>query len=91
MSLQSQLDSLTAKLRAMVPAERLAVVDQLSDDLAKRCLHGGPCTQSRRSRSNFELPNSDGMLSDACFAVGQLVMHSIADAGALTAMPSSQH
>ena len=46
MSLNDQLDSLTAKLRAMVPAERLAVVDlaaaQLSySGLADRALKIG--------------------------------------------------
>ena len=34
MSLNHQLDSLTAKLRAMVPAERLAVVDLAADELS---------------------------------------------------------
>jgi peroxiredoxin len=61
MSLQSQLESLTAKLRAMVPAERLAVVDlaaaQLSySGLAERALKIGD------HAPNFELPDGDGML-----------------------------
>jgi peroxiredoxin len=61
MSLQSQLESLTDKLRAMVPAERLAVVDlaaaQLSySGLAERALKIGD------HAPNFELPDGDGML-----------------------------
>jgi peroxiredoxin len=61
MSLQSQLDSLTAKLRAMVPAERLAVVDLAAEELihsglANRALKAGDLAPS------FELPDGDGML-----------------------------
>jgi peroxiredoxin len=61
MSLQSQLDSLTAKLRAMVPAERLAVVDLAAEELihsglANRALKVGDLAPS------FELPDGDGML-----------------------------
>jgi len=61
MSLNQQLDSLTAKLRAMVPAERLAVVDRFAEDLAKsgqtdRALKAGDPAPS------FELPDGDGML-----------------------------
>jgi peroxiredoxin len=61
MNLQSQLDSLTAKLRAMVPAERLAVIDraaeQLSDSgLVERALKAGDLAPV------FELPDGDGML-----------------------------
>ena len=33
MGLQQQLDELTAKLQAMVPAERLAVVQQAMDEI----------------------------------------------------------
>jgi peroxiredoxin len=61
MALNNQLDSLTAKLRAMVPAERLAVVDlaaaQLSySGLAERALKIGDYAP------NFELPDGDDML-----------------------------
>jgi peroxiredoxin len=61
MSLQHQLDSLTAKLRAMVPAERLAVVDREAEELvrsglADRALKAGDHAPS------FELPDGDGML-----------------------------
>jgi peroxiredoxin len=60
MSLQLQLDSLTAKLRAMVPAERLATVDQAAEELVRANLaayalkHGDKAPQ-------FELPDGDGM------------------------------
>jgi len=61
MSLNAQLDSLTAKLRAMVPSERLAVVDRFAEELvtsrlADRALKAGDLAPS------FELPDGDGML-----------------------------
>jgi peroxiredoxin len=61
MSLNQQLDSLTAKLRAMVPPERLAVVDRFAEDLvrsglADRALKAGDLAPA------FELPDGDGML-----------------------------
>jgi peroxiredoxin len=61
MSLNAQLDSLTAKLRAMVPAERLFVVDRFAEQLVKsglaeRALKAGDHAPS------FELPDGDGML-----------------------------
>jgi peroxiredoxin len=61
MSLRNQLDALTAKLRAMVHAERLAVVDlaaaQLSySGLAERALKIGDHAPT------FELHDGDGML-----------------------------
>jgi peroxiredoxin len=60
MSLQQQLDELTAKLHAMVPAERLAVVDRTAEDfvrsqLAQRALKVGDRAPA------FELPDGDGM------------------------------
>jgi len=60
MSLQSQLDELTAKLHAMVPADRLAVVDRtaeelVSSQLAQRALKAGD------HAPQFELPDGDGM------------------------------
>jgi peroxiredoxin len=60
MSLQQQLDELTAKLHAMVPAERLAVVDRTAEDfvcsqLAERALKVGDRAPA------FELPDGDGM------------------------------
>jgi peroxiredoxin len=75
MSLNEHLDSLTAKLRAMVPAERLAVIDlgaaQLSySGLADRALKIGDLAPS------FELPDGDGMLwrSDDLLLNGPLVI-----------------
>jgi len=61
MSLQSQLDSLTAKLRAMVPAERLAVVDLAAEEL----IHSGLAGRALKAGDHapgFELPDGDGML-----------------------------
>jgi peroxiredoxin len=60
-SLQIQLDELTAKLRAMVPADRLAVVDRTAEELvhsqmAERALKAGD------QAPDFELPDGDGML-----------------------------
>jgi peroxiredoxin len=59
-SLQSQLDELTAKLHAMVPADRLAVVDRTAEELvnahlAERALKVGD------QATQFELPDGDGM------------------------------
>lgn len=61
MSLQQQLDELTLKLRALVPADRLALVDRaagvLKDSgLAARALQQGD------SAPEFELPDGDGMI-----------------------------
>ena len=61
MFLNDQLDSLTAKLRAMVPAERLAVVDHAAEKLvqsglADRALKAGDHAPV------FELSDGDGML-----------------------------
>lgn len=61
LSLQQQLDELTLKLRALVPADRLALVDRaaglLKDSgLAARALQqGDPAPE-------FELPDGDGMI-----------------------------
>jgi peroxiredoxin len=61
MNLQNQLDELTAKLRAMVPADRLAVVDRTAEELVhsqltERALKVGD------QAPQFELPDGDGML-----------------------------
>ena len=61
MSLQPQLDALTAQLRSLVPAERLATVDRAAEELARsgladRALKAGDTAPS------FELPDGDGML-----------------------------
>jgi peroxiredoxin len=61
MTLQTQLDELTAKLRAMVPVDRLAVVDRTAEELVhsqlvERTLKVGD------QAPQFELPDGDGML-----------------------------
>jgi len=70
MSLKSQLEELTTKLRALVPAERLAVVERAADELkssgtADRALKAGDsfstsfhtkffCRQAVRESSPFK-------------------------------------
>ena len=61
MSLQNQLDSLTAKLRAMVPAERLANVDRAAEELVNAGL-AARALQPGDKAPRFELPDGDGML-----------------------------
>jgi peroxiredoxin len=61
MSLQQQLESLTAKLRSMVPAERLAIIDRAVEELkasglAARALPAGA------EAPTFVLPDGDGMI-----------------------------
>ncbi len=75
MSLNDQLDSLTAKLRAMVPAERLLVVDRFAEQLvqsrlADRALKAGDHAPT------FDLSDGDGMLwrSEDLFRSGPLVL-----------------
>ena len=61
MSLSTQLEELTTKLRAMVPAERLAVVDRS----VKETLHSGIADRALKvgdTAPTFELPDGDGML-----------------------------
>jgi peroxiredoxin len=61
MTLNDQLDSLTAKLRAMVPAERLLLVDRFAEELAKSGL-AGRALKAGDLAPSFELPDGDGML-----------------------------
>jgi len=75
LALKDQLDALTAKLRAMVPAERLAVVDHAAEELvrlgqADRALNAGDHAPA------FELPDGDGMLwrSEDLLRSGPLVI-----------------
>jgi peroxiredoxin len=61
LSLAHQLDALTAKLGAMVPAERLAVVDLAAEEL----IHSGLANRALKAGDHapaFELPDGDGML-----------------------------
>jgi peroxiredoxin len=60
-SLSTQLEELTAKLRAMVPAERLATVDRTIEELIRT----GVAQQAVKvadSAPGFELADGDGML-----------------------------
>jgi peroxiredoxin len=75
MALSQQLDELTAKLRAMVPAERLVMVDRAAEDLvrsgmAEHTLKAGDPAPS------FELPDGDGLLwrSEDLLRSGPLVI-----------------
>ena len=75
MRLKDQLDSLTTKLRALVPAERLLVVDRFAEELVKsglanRALKAGDLAPA------FELPDGDGMLwrSQDLLSSGPLVI-----------------
>ncbi|HWF06184.1 MAG TPA: peroxiredoxin-like family protein [Candidatus Angelobacter sp.] len=61
MSLQQQLDELTAKLHAMVPAERLAVVDRTAEDLVRSQL-AEHALKAGDQAPTFELLDGDGML-----------------------------
>lgn len=61
MPLQRQLDDLTAKLRALVPAERLATIDRVIEEL----VHSGAADRVLKAGDkapSFELPDGDGML-----------------------------
>src|SRR5438270_2164142 len=60
MNLQSQLDSLPAKLRAMVPADRLAVVDRFAEELVQSGL-ANQALKTGDLAPPFELPDGDGM------------------------------
>ena len=61
LSLAQQLDELTAKLRALVPQERLAVVDRAVDEV-RRSGVAGRALQAGDRAPEFELPDGDGML-----------------------------
>jgi peroxiredoxin len=61
MSLAQQLEELTSKLRALVPAERLATIDRAIEDLHA----GNPAARALRTGDqapSFELPDGDGMV-----------------------------
>ena len=75
LDLNAQLDSLTAKLRAMVPAERLAVVDRFAVELVKSGLADSALKAGDHAPA-FELPDGDGMLwrSEDMLRSGPLVI-----------------
>jgi peroxiredoxin len=61
MSLAQQLDDLTAKLRALVPAERLATIDRTIDKLRASRLAARALKAGDRA-PGFELSDGDGMI-----------------------------
>ncbi|HET9840158.1 MAG TPA: peroxiredoxin-like family protein [Candidatus Angelobacter sp.] len=61
MSLAQQLDELTTKLHALVPAERLAVVDRAAEELARSGVAERALKVGDRAPV-FELPDGDGMV-----------------------------
>ena len=75
MSLAQQLEQLTTKLRAMVPAERLAVVDQTIAELVGKGV-AGQALKAGNTITSFGLPDGDGMLwrSDDLLRNGPLVI-----------------
>ena len=75
MSLQEQLEELTNKLRALVPAERLALVDRTAQELKKSVL-AGHALQKDDHAPQFELPDGDGMVwkSEDLLRSGPLVI-----------------
>ncbi|HEY6351378.1 MAG TPA: peroxiredoxin-like family protein [Candidatus Angelobacter sp.] len=75
MSLQKQLEDLTVKLRALVPADRLATVDRTIEELKKSGIAGHALQQGAKY-PEFELPDGDGRLwrSKDLLADGPLVI-----------------
>lgn len=61
MSLQQQLDDLTAKLRALVPAERLTTINRAVEELQASDL-AAPALKPGEKAPAFELSDGDGML-----------------------------
>lgn len=61
MSLAQQLEELTTKLRAMVPAERLAIIDRAVEELKASGLVTHALKAGDQAPS-FELPDGDGMV-----------------------------
>src|SRR5215472_858274 len=75
MPLQQQLDDLTAKLRSLVPAERLAAIDCAAEEL----VHSGLADRALKAGDqapSFELPDGDGMMwrSEELLRSGPLVI-----------------
>jgi peroxiredoxin len=61
MSLHHQLADLTTKLRAMVPAGRLATIDRAAEALVESGIAANALQPGSRAPT-FELPDGDGML-----------------------------
>jgi peroxiredoxin len=60
-TLSTQLEELTTKLRALVPAERLSTIDQ-AIELIKASGVSGRALKAGDRAPEFELPDGDGML-----------------------------
>jgi len=61
MSLAQQLDDLTAKLRSLVPAGQLVIIDRAAEELVRS--HVSDCAQGVGGGAPaFELPDGDGMM-----------------------------
>jgi peroxiredoxin len=75
MSLQKQLEELTAKLGALVPADRLAVVDRAAQELQDSGLAARALKRGDQS-PQFELPDGDGLIwrSEELLCRGPLVI-----------------
>lgn len=61
LALSRQLEELTAKLRSLVPAERLVTIDHAIEQLTKAELSSRALISGHRA-PEFELPDGDGML-----------------------------
>jgi peroxiredoxin len=75
MSLAQQLEELTAKLRSLVPAERLATIDRAVEELKTSGLDAWALKVGDKAPS-FELPDGDGALwrSEGLLRHGPLVV-----------------
>jgi peroxiredoxin len=75
MSLRGQLEELTSKLQALVPAERLATIDRAIEQLQVSGLAAG-ALRAGDPMPDFELPDGDGALwrSQDLLRHGPLVM-----------------
>ena len=75
MTLSAQLEELTTKLRAMVPADRLAVVDKTIAELVGKGV-AGQALKAGNAAPGFELHDGDGMLwrSEDLLRNGRLVI-----------------
>lgn len=75
LSLQEQLEELTTKLRTLVPADRLALVDRAAQELNSSGLAAQALKQGDHAPP-FELPDGDGMIwrSEELLRTGPLLV-----------------
>jgi len=75
MPLAPQLEELTAKLRSMVPAERLTTIDRAVEEL-KACGLADRALKAGDQAPSFELPDGDGLMwrSEDLLRTGSLVI-----------------